>query len=641
MSTHEVISAMKQKVSLLEEALAEAREDNDMWDRIFTENYWGMVISDVLTGQLIKVNPRYAEMLGYSADELIGKSIYDVYAPEFHQKLPEIMRHIHEREHYAYNSAHIRKDGSSFPVHIDTYEVTIKERRLRVVSIWDITESERKEKELSHYRKNLEELVKLRTNELVRINNQLRSEIAKKEAVEHKLAQTNQELINTLESISDGFLAVNRQRVITYANQAFVEAQGNNISGNLIGSDFEEFYQNGSKKIIDFCLQVMEDEKPARLETYAPLMGNWVEISVYPTESGISIFLRNIEERKKMEKAVEEEHQRLYTLFNSFPGLIFVQEENYKIRFANSRFRDKFGPWEGKRCYELIAGLARPCDECVTSTVFGNVRSLWKERLFENRIYEKFIQPFIDADGSRLIFKVLIDITDRKYADREMARLDRLNMVGEMAAGIAHEVRNPLTTVHGFLQLLAAKDSTREYHEFYKLMIEELDRANLIITDFLSLASDKTSDFELINISVIVRSLFPLLSADALNKEKEIYLELEQVPDTKGNENELRQLLLNLARNGLEAMQGGGRTLTIQTYKLGNYIILRVRDQGEGIDPMILEKLGTPFLATKVRGTGLGVAICQSIAARHNAVINYETNPGGTTVTVKFAVSNY
>ncbi|EGW36740.1 PAS domain S-box protein [Desulfosporosinus sp. OT] len=641
MSTYEVISEVKKKVFFLETALAEAREDNEMWDRIFTENYWGMLISDVLTGQLIKVNSRYAEMLGYNAHELIGKSIYDVYAPEFHQKLPKIMRHIHERGHYAYKSAQMRKDGSSFPVHIDSYEVTIKERRLRVVSIWDITESERKEKELSQYRKNLEELVELRTNELVRINNQLRSEIAQKEAVEHKLAQTNQELINTLESISDGFLAVNRQREITYANQAFVEAQGNNIAGNIIGSDFEEFYQNGSKLIFDFCLQVMEDEKPARLETYAPLMGNWVEISAYPTESGISIFFRNIEERKKMEKAVEEEHQRLYTLFNSFPGLIYVQEENYKIRFANSRFRDKFGSWEGKRCYEVIAGLASPCDECVTSTVFESVRSLWIERLFENRIYEKFIQPFIDADGSRLIFKVLIDITDRKNADREMARLDRLNMVGEMAAGIAHEVRNPLTTVHGFLQLLAAKDSTKEYHEFYKLMIEELDRANLIITDFLSLASDKTSDFELINISVIVRSLFPLLSADALNKEKELYLELEQVPDTKGNENELRQLLLNLARNGLEAMQGGGRTLTIQTYKLGNHIILRVRDQGEGIDPMILEKLGTPFLTTKERGTGLGVAICQSIAARHNAVINYETNPGGTTVTVKFAVSNY
>lgn len=642
MSTYEVISEVKQKVSFLEAALAEAREDNEVWDRIFTENYWGMVISDVLTDELIKVNPRYAEMLGYSAHELIGKSIYDIYAPEFHQKLPGIMRQIHERGHYAYKSAYIKKDGTSFPVHIDSYEVTIKERRLRVVSIWDITESERKEKELSQYRENLEELVRFRTMELERTNEQLRSEIIQREAVEYELAKANQEMMNTLESISHGFVTINRQWVITYANKAMLKAlEANGFTGNFVGSSFWEIYHHGNKEIIEACLKAMNDRQPARLETFAPLMGHWAELTIYPTESGLSAFSRNIEERKKIEKAVEEEHQRLYTLFNSFPGLIYVQEENYMIRFANSRFQDKFGPWEGKTCYEVIAGLTSPCNECITSTVFGSARSLWNERLFDNRIYEKFIQPFIDADGSRLIFKVLIDITDRKNADRELARLDRLNMVGEMAAGIAHEVRNPLTTVHGFLQLLASKDDTKQYHEFYKLMIEELDRANLIITDFLSLASNRTSDFELVNISAIVRSLFPLLSADALNKGKEIYLELEQVPDTQGNENELRQLLLNLARNGLEAMQGRGRTLTIQTYKFTRYIILRVRDQGGGIDPMILDKLGTPFLTTKERGTGLGLAICQSIAARHNAVINYESNSSGTTVTVRFAVSNY
>ena len=178
MSQDEVISELKQKVAFLEAALAEAREDNEIWDRIFTENYWGMVVSDVLSGILLKVNPCYAEMLGYSPHELIGKSIYDVYALEYHQELPEIMRQIHESGHYAYKSAYRRKDGSSFPVHIDSYEVTIKARRLRVVSIWDITESERKEKELNQYRECLEELVKSRTDELERINDQLRSEIA-------------------------------------------------------------------------------------------------------------------------------------------------------------------------------------------------------------------------------------------------------------------------------------------------------------------------------------------------------------------------------------------------------------------------------------------------------------------------------
>lgn len=639
MSTEEEISELKQKVIILEAALAEAREDNETWNRIFAENYWGMVVTDVLNARLLKVNPRFAEMLGYSTQELIGKSIYDVYSPEYHQKLPEIVRHIHESGHYAYKSVFRRKDGSFFPVHIDSYEVIIKEQRLRVVSIWDITESERKENELCLYRESLEELVKVRTNELVRINDQLRREITQKEAVENELAKANREMVNVLESISDGFIAVNRQWIITYVNKAMLEArEAKGLNTDFVGSNFWHIYMRGSKWINDACQKVMLDGKPRRLETYEPLKEQWSEISIYSTESGIALFSRNIDERKKIERAVEEEHRRLYSLFNGFPGLIYVQEENFKIRFANSSFQEKFGPWEGKTCYEVIARLKSPCHDCITSTVFGRSISLCKERFFENRIYEKYIQPFTDADGSRLIFKILIDITDRKNADRELARLDRLNMVGEMAAGIAHEVRNPLTTVHGFLQLLSAKDNTKKYREFYELMIEELNRANLIITDFLSLASNRTSDFESVNISGIVRSLSPLLSADALNREKEIFLELEEVPDIQGSVNELRQLLLNLARNGLEAMQSG-RTLTIQTCKLDKYIILRVRDQGEGIDPMILAKLGTPFFTTKEHGTGLGLAICQSIALRHNAVINYESNPSGTTVTVKFLIN--
>ena len=516
----------------------------------------------------------------------------------------------------------------------------VNAQSLQVVCDWDITESERNEKELSHYRESLEELVKPRTDELERTNEQLRSEIMQKEAAEKELVKANQELINTLESISDSFIAVNRQWVITYVNKAMIEArEAKGLKSDFVGSDFWEIYKYGSKLINDTCLRVMEDREPRRLETYEPLKGNWAEVSIYSTDSGIALFSRNMDERKKMEKAVEEEHRRLYSLFNGFPGMISVQEENYKIRFANSRFQAKFGSCEGKMCYDVIAGLKSPCHDCITSTIFGSSLSQWKERRFENRIYEEYNQPYTDADGSRLIFKVLIDVTDRKDADQELARLDRLNMVGEMAAGIAHEVRNPLTTVHGFLQLLACKSDTKQYHEFYELMIGELDRANLIISDFLSLARDKSCDFKLVNITNIVRSLSPLLLADALNRNKEIKLELERVPDTQGNENELRQLLLNLTRNGFEAMQDGSN-LTIQTFEIENYIILRVCDQGGGIDPMILENLGTPFLTTKEKGTGLGLAICQSIALRHNAVIHYQSNPTGTTVTVKFSVSN-
>jgi len=633
-----MIIELEQRVAFVQAAFfSDVRDDNRIWGRIFTESTWGMVVSDAKNGELLKMNPIFADMHGYSIHELIGKSMYDEFLPEWHKDLPEIVWKIHEGGHYSFKSVHSRKDGSRFPVQLDIYEVTIKAERLQVVFVGDISESERKENELRRYRENLEQLVRLRTEELERTNEQLRSEITQREAAENELARVNQQMINTIESISDGFIAVNRQWIITYANKAIVKAlQANGLKENFIGSDFWQTYKQGDKAIInDSCLKVMRDEQPIRFETFATLIGQWLELSIYPTESGISIFSRNIDERRKIEKAVEEEHYRLYSLFDSFPGLVYVQEDNHIIRFANSSFRAKFGPYEGKPCYEVIVGLTTPCNDCILPIVINGSKSRWKEVVFDNRIYEIYAQPFKDADGSRLVFKVLIDITERKDSERELARLERLNMVGEMAAGIAHEVRNPLTTVRGFLQLLTSKDNTKQYHEYYDLMIEEIDRANLIISNFLSLAKDKTSDFELTNISEIVRSLSPLLAADALNQDKEMILELEQVPDILGNKNELRQLLLNIVRNGFEAMPVG-TTLTIQTQKLEDYIILRVCDQGEGVDPVIFEKIGTPFLTTKEQGTGLGLAICQSIVARHHATMGFESDQTGTIVTVKF-----
>ncbi|MBC2726565.1 PAS domain S-box protein [Desulfosporosinus sp.] len=640
MSKDEEILDLKQRIAMFEETLVNAQEDNEIWDRIFNESYWGMMVCDAISGDFLKVNPCYAEMHGYSSSELIKKTVYDVFAPECHKDLPAIIRRIHEQGHCTYKTTHIRKDGSRFPVHTDSYAFTYKTRLIRVVSVWDLTESELKEKELRQYREGLEELVKSRTEQLERTNEQLRSEIHQKEAAETKLAKANQELINTLESISDGFYTIDRQWVISYVNNAMVKAlEANGINSSIVGTDYWETFKYGNTVIKESCLKAMRDGQQSQLEIFECLMGHWVECSIYPTESGVAVFSRNINERKKNEKIIKDEHHRLYTLFERFPGLICIQEENFKIRFANKSFKAKFGSCEGNHCYEAIAGLDFPCKDCLTPIVLRNSTPLWNEVLIENRTYEVYIQPFTDIDGSNLIFKVLMDITDRKKADRELARLERLNMVGEMAAGIAHEVRNPLTTVRGFLQLLDSKDKAKLHHEFFDLMIQELDRANLIITDFLSLAKEKSADFTLINLKKIIESLVPLLSADALNQDKEIILELEEVPNFQGNENELRQLLLNLVRNGLEAMNVGS-ILTIKTNNLENCIFLKVCDQGSGVDPMIFEKLGTPFLTTKERGTGLGLAICQRIAARHNAVINFESNPTGTTVTVKFYISN-
>ena len=169
-------------------------------------------------------------------------------------------------------------------------------------------------------------------------------------------------------------------------------------------------------------------------------------------------------------------------------------------------------------------------------------------------------------------------------------------------------------------------------------MIDELDRANSIITEFLSLAKTKTLVKETLNINTILGKVFDLIQADAMVSEKYLNMELGETTDLPLNASEIRQLLLNLIRNGLEAMSPGG-TLTISTFTHGNEVVLAVQDQGCGIEPDVLKKLGTPFFTTKDNGTGLGLAVCYSIAARHNAVISIETGHTGTTFSVIFKIT--
>lgn len=212
-----------------------------------------------------------------------------------------------------------------------------------------------------------------------------------------------------------------------------------------------------------------------------------------------------------------------------------------------------------------------------------------------------------------------------------MARLDRLNLIGEMAASIGHEVRNPMTTVRGFLQYLSQKEEFKKSQEHFVLMIEELDRANSIITEFLSLAKNKSMDFQEINLNNVIMEVAPLIQADAIRFNCQVEINLGVIPAVRIDENSMRQLILNMVRNGIEAMPRGGM-LKISTVDCAEKVLLFVQDEGVGIPAEILDKLGTPFVTTKENGVGLGLAVCYRIAHRHEATIDVESAPGKGTI---------
>lgn len=297
---------------------------------------------------------------------------------------------------------------------------------------------------------------------------------------------------------------------------------------------------------------------------------------------------------------------------------------------------------------DLLQSVVQPCDWPLLEMCLTNPEPISRPltmrliRRDQTLIWvEQTSTLLFDHENHCIGFEGIIrDISVRKALEQDVARLDRLNMVGEMAASVAHEIRNPLTTIRGYLQVFSNKKEFAHYREQLGLLLDELDRSNLIIKEYLSLSQNKMVDMKLAHLNTIIESLYPLIQADAVASCKEIRLELDDTPPLYLDDNEIRQMILNLVRNGLEAMEEDGHLLTLQTYRESNELVFTVIDQGKGIPPHVLENLGRPFLTTKDNGTGLGLATCYRIANRHQAKIEVYTTPQGTTFKIRFKIPN-
>lgn len=349
--------------------------------------------------------------------------------------------------------------------------------------------------------------------------------------------------------------------------------------------------------------------------------------------------LEEIAERKKAETKLEESRQQIINILEGITDAFFAVDSEWRYTYMNKE-AENFVLKANRRKEELIGkNMWEVFPESRLYTEYHQAMAEQKPVHLEhysrctNLWHEIHAYPY---PGGLSVFSR--DITGQKKLEQQMAALDRLNLVGEIAAGIAHEIRNPMTVVRGFLQMLAGKKECSPHKEYFDLMIEEIDRANAIITEFLSLANNKPVELKARSLNSIIENLFPLIQADAMVSDKNIKLELGEVPHLHLDEKEIRQLILNLVRNGLEAMPPGG-TLIVRSSVDGEEVVLAVQDEGKGIEPEVLEKIGTPFFTTKERGTGLGLAVCYSIASRHQASISIDNGPTGSTFFVRFKIT--
>ena len=231
------------------------------------------------------------------------------------------------------------------------------------------------------------------------------------------------------------------------------------------------------------------------------------------------------------------------------------------------------------------------------------------------------------------------DITDFKRMEKEIEQSERLKLLNELSAGVAHEIRNPLAGIKGFLQLLevnCGKGLMIEKNLFYiKSILEEVDRINIITREFLLLNKNTKKIKAQIDINRLIESVLSLMGTLSLQKSIKIEKRLDyNLTKVYGHSEHLKQVFINLIKNSIEALVVGGSILIRSSPEEGK-IKVEIIDNGPGIPPEIMDRIVYPFFTTKEEGTGLGLSICKKIIRDHGGTMTIESIVGnGTTVKV-------
>ncbi|WP_139205949.1 PAS domain S-box protein [Bacillus sp. UNCCL13] len=224
------------------------------------------------------------------------------------------------------------------------------------------------------------------------------------------------------------------------------------------------------------------------------------------------------------------------------------------------------------------------------------------------------------------------DITERKKTEEILHRQDKLAAVGQLAAGVVHEIRNPLTSMKGYAEFLQLDEKDPERMEFLDIILDEIERVNGIVEDFMVLAKPKAVQLEEKNIVEVIRNVLMLLEFEARKKHVRLHFDnTEEIVQVECDENRLKQVFLNFIKNGIEAMPNGG-DLHVKTSVVDNNIQISIQDTGVGIPEDKLKRIGEPFYTTKQNGNGLGLMVSFKIIESHfgKVYIESELNKGTT-----------
>ena len=246
------------------------------------------------------------------------------------------------------------------------------------------------------------------------------------------------------------------------------------------------------------------------------------------------------------------------------------------------------------------------------------------------------IVPFRKGDGE--IYQYLSirnDITEQKEVEKKLHQQDKLAAVGQLAAGVAHEIRNPLTSMKGYAEFLQLDEESEDRLEYLDIILDEIERVNLIVEEFMVLSKPQIVNLETKNIVPILENVLSLVKFESEKRNIKILLKIvNDVSLVACDENRFKQVLLNFVKNAMEAMPGGG-VLTVDLSHSNDQVRLVIQDTGIGIPEDKLKKLGEPFFTTKKTGNGLGLMVSFKIIEGHNGDVLVDSVVNkGTTFTI-------
>jgi PAS domain S-box-containing protein len=406
-------------------------------------------------------------------------------------------------------------------------------------------------------------------------------------------------------------------------------------------------------------------DAPQRIERI--LKGEWIkdEInhrkkdgSLFPVEisAGLIEYMgcryllaidRDISERKQMERMLIQAKIEWEDTFNAITDMITIHDKNFNILRANKAAEQILGlpllEQQKAKCYRYYHGTDQPPENCPSCLCLETETSVAHE-MYEPHL-SKFLEiramPLYDSNGQLSgLIHVIRDITQRRRVEEALQRAEQLKMVGELAAGLAHEIKNPLAGIKGSIQVLVETAGIAEEDRSLILKaIDEIKRIETLLKSLLNFAKPPRLQLMPIDVNNLLEKAIALSlkhpslapgGSKTINVLKDFDPDLHEI---MADPMQLQQVFLNLMFNAIEAMPRGG-ALAVKTLMDDTENVLRIAisDTGKGMEPPVLEQIFQPFYTTKRKGSGLGLSICQRLVDQHEGSIRVESAPGKGTV---------